>query len=73
VRLGVNAPSAPPRAGLRHDRDLRFGGLWRPTPVAFADSAAFEPVERCVAYVGRSLSAEIGRVLREPGRCITAI
>ncbi|MGB2892176.1 MAG: hypothetical protein WBC03_04470 [Albidovulum sp.] len=67
VRLGVNAPSAPPRAALRHNRDLRFGGLWRPTPLAFADTAALEPVERCVAYVGRSLSAEIGRVLREPG------
>ncbi len=35
--------------------------------MAFADSAAVEPVERCVACVGRSLSAEIGRVLREPG------
>lgn len=57
----------PAARSLRHNRDLRFGGLWRPTPLAFADTAALEPVERCVAYVGRSLSAEIGRVLREPG------
>lgn len=67
VRLGADAPSRPPRAALRRNRDLRFGGVWRPTPVAFADTAAFAPVERCVAYVGPTLSAEIGRVLREPG------
>jgi hypothetical protein len=52
---------------MRRDRDLRVGGLWRPTPVAFADTAAFEPVETCVAFVGRSLSAVVAGVLRSEG------
>ena len=52
---------------MRRNRDFRFGGVWRPTPVVFADTPALKPVETCVGYVGRSLSAEILRILQRPG------
>ena len=67
VRLAASPPSRPPASAMRHDRDFRFGGVWRPTPVAFADTPALKPVETCVSYVGRSLAAEVLRVLRQPG------
>ena len=65
VRLGDHPPTDPPRAPIKMNREFRFGGLWRPTPVLAPDGV--DLLEACRNEIGGQWTDQLKDLLGAPG------